>query len=365
MKKLLKQNFDYLKEMTIPEYTLYRKWEDLNQKDWSMEEKQRIWEVRNSIWTPTHPDDYLKLQPDVINVTDKSDSLTWNILRNFTSTMTWRQNVGRIMRFIVYDKKTNTYLGTLSLASDFISLTPRDSHIGWDYTTRIKKRMLNYTAMGSSIVPTQPLGFNFVGGKLITLVLSSDKVVRSWNIKYIKEPLIAITTTSLYGGFSQYTNLKYWKKCGTTEGKIPLEPSDIVYKKIREWVKEKYPKDYRKLTVNKDKILSRPKSRLLLYAYKKLGVKPPDNNAPRGVYLCKLYENSNEFLSLKDINVGGKRFDNRLSVLTDIWKEKYAKKRVDKLVKNKRYNLNTLFYDDLIGISWDETKEKYLNEVGR
>jgi len=281
VKKQLRKNFEYLQQMSIPEYTLYRKWEEVNQKEWTVDERSRIWEIKNSIWSPNHPDDYLKLQPDVINVTSKSDSQTWNLLRIFISTMPWKQNVGRIMRFIVYDKRTSMYLGVLSLASDFISLSPRDNYVGWDYNTRINKRMLNYTAMGSSIVPTQPLGFNYVGGKLMTLVLCSDKVVKAWDNKYgHKEPLIAITTTSLYGGFSQYNNLKHWKKCGTTEGKIPMEPSDVMYQKIRTWVKEKYPKDFRRMTVNKKKILSRPKNKLLTFAYKKLGIKPPDNDAP-------------------------------------------------------------------------------------
>ena len=366
VKKLLRKNFEYLQAMSVPEYTLYRKWEDLNQKEYTMDDRQRIWEIKNSLWTPEHPDDYLKLQPDIINVTNKDDSVTWTILRNFISTMTWRQSVGRIMRFIIYDKRTSTYLGVLSLASDFISLSPRDNHIGWNYDTRINKRMLNYTAMGSSIVPTQPLGFSYVGGKLLTLMLCSDKVVNAWDAKYgHKEKLIAMTTTSLYGGFSQYNNLKHWKKCGSTEGKIPLEPSDAVYKKIREWVKEKYPNDFRKLTVNKDKILSRPKNKLLAFAYTKLGIKPPDNDAPRGVYFCKLYKNSNEFLSMKDNVTSEVAFDNRLSTLVDLWKEKYASKRIKSLERSGRTKLTSLFYDDIIHKTWNEVKEKYLVEVGR
>lgn len=367
VKKQLRMNFEYLQKMTIPEYTLYRKWEDLNQREWTIEERQRMWEVKNSLWQPTHPDDYLKIEPLVINVTSKADSLTWNILRNFIHSQTWRQNVGRIMRFTIMDKRTNTYLGVLSVASDFISLSPRDSYVGWDYDKRINKRMLNYTAMGSSIVPTQPLGFNYVGGKLLTLILCSDKVVDAWNEKYgHKQKLVAITTTSLYGGFSQYNNLKHWRKCGSTKGKIPMEPSDIMYQKIRTWVKEKYPKDFIKMTVNKNKILSRPKNKLLTFGYKKLGVKPPDNDAPRGVYFCRLYEKSNEFLSMKDKDWGPKLFDNRLQILTNLWKERYAGKRIKRLQDTGRNELtSSLFYDKLIGISWNEVKEKYLSEVGR
>jgi hypothetical protein len=364
IKKLLRMNFEALKNMSIPELTLYKKWQEINAKTWTTEEKQRIWEVGMSLWTPKEPDDYKKLDVGIIPVENKVDSLTWTIIRVFTSTMSWNQSVGRIGRYIIWDRKTKTYLGSLSLASDFISLSPRDSHIGWTFEQRTKNKMLNYTGMGSSIIPTQPLGYNYVGGKLITLCLCSDKIVDNWNLKY-KEPLVAITTTSLYGGFSQYNNLKYWKKCGTTEGKIPLEPTDDVYYEIREWVREKYPNDFKKMTSNEEKVLSRPKSKMLAFAYTKLGIKPPDNNAPRGVYFCKLYKNSNEFLSQKETVLGEKLFDNRLEVLVDLWKTRYAERRVSSLLKDNRYNKNTLYYDDLIGIEWGKAREKYILEVGR
>ena len=35
------------------------------------------------------------------------------------------------------------------------------------------------------------------------------------------------------------------------------------------------------------------------------------------------------------------------------------------MVKSDRYNLDTLYYNGMIGLSWDEAKEKYLGDVGR
>jgi len=361
MKKLLLEDFDNLKKMSVKEYTLFQKWYEINNKEWTSNELQRIWEVKNSIWFPKDPNDYKKIEPDIINVNDKNTMLTWNILRIFISTMPWKQNVGRLMRFIIVDKKTMGYLGVLSLASDFISLSPRDNFIGWTYDHRINKKMLAYTAMGSSIVPTQPIGFNYTGGKLMTLMLCTDKIVNLWNEKY-KERLIGITTTSLYGGYSQYNGLKHWKKCGTSKGKIPLEPSEETYQKIRQWVKETYPKDFERITVNKNKVLSRPKSRLLSFAYTRLKVKPPENNAPRGVYFCELYDNSREFLSMKTKDFGNVKFNNSVDTLFSLWIEKYAKKRISNIMSSKRYNTNSLFYDNIIDKSWEETKRMYINE---
>jgi hypothetical protein len=40
----------------------------------------------------------------------------------------------------------------------------------------MKDGMLKHTCMGSSISPTQLLGYNYLGGKLIALMVCSDKV---------------------------------------------------------------------------------------------------------------------------------------------------------------------------------------------
>lgn len=364
MKKETLDDFNKMSNMSVQEYTLYRKWEEINQKKWSNEELQRIWEIQHQIWKPKRPEDFEKINPQIVHVKDKFTTLTWNILRVFTHTMPWKINVGRIQRFCVVNKSDYTFLGVISVASDFVSLGGRDKYIGWTYDQRIKKKMLNFTCMGSTISPTNPLGYNFVGGKLIALLTVSDFVEQIWNKKY-KEPLVGITTTSLYGGYSQYTGLKYWKKCESTGGRIPLEPSDKTYYKIRKWVRKNYPKDFKDLTLNEDKILSRPKARLLNFAYKKMGIKPPENDFSRGVYWCALYGNSEAFLRQDTENLGNRKFDNSVKSLTNLWKEKYARKRVNNLVKSDRYNTDVLYYNEMIGMSWKEAKEKYLGDVGR
>jgi hypothetical protein len=51
--------------------------------------------------------------------------------------------------------------------------------------------------------------------------------------------------------------------------------------------------------------------------------------------------------------------------LTEIWKTKHAKPRIKQLVKKGRNNNETLFYDDLTTLTWEEAKNKYLPAVGR
>ena len=60
-----------------------------------------------------------------------------------------------------------------------------------------------------------------------------------------------------------------------------------------------------------------------------------------------------------------KRFDTSTEYLVDLWKNKYASKRIKSLIAGDRVSDTSLFYDDLIYMSWEDTKEKYLEQVGR
>ena len=86
----------------------------------------------------------------------------------------------------------------------------------------------------------------------------------------------------------------------------------------------------------------------------------------RGIYFSPLYNNTNEFLR-KEIQKSDliKSFDTSEETLSNIWKTKYAKGRISMLKKKNNVSTESLFYDDLIFMSWEETKEKYLPQVGR
>ena len=111
------------------------------------------------------------------------------------------------------------------------------------------------------------------------------------------------------------------------------------------------------------------RNRMRQFMYSRLKI-PKDiikSEHQRGIYFSTLYDNSREFLrgeiEEKDLV---KSFDTSTEALSELWKEKYARKRINNLVKNDRTNLTeTLFYDDVCFMSWAETKAKYLGEVGR
>ena len=408
LKEVLIKDLTYASAMDVKEYTLYQKWCEVQEKypthtdmfgDPSMdnpEQERLIREVKSNIWIPESPDDFMNLEPTMI-FTDDSEEIErvlidgttskqktkrsdlperWNTVRTFISTMKNNSNIGRNLNFLVADKVTGKYLGVVCISSDFLDLTPRDKFIGWEREKKTQGAMINYTAIGSSIVPLQPLGFNYMGGKLLALLCLSDTVQRLWKEKY-GDVLVGVTTTSLYGntksgGLSQYDGLEYWNKMGFSSGSVAFEPRKSTLNMIWDWLKENHPEKYFEWWEAKKEnglpFKRDHKNRSLHFAYPKLGI-PKEltrTDHQRGIYFSPLYNNSCEFLrgeiTEKDLV---KSFDTSEKSLSDIWKTKYAKGRIRQLQKKNNVSYETLFYDDLIYLSWEETKEKYLNQVGR
>ena len=409
--KRLTDDLTYVSGMDVKEYTLYQKWCEVQEKyptqvnstlfgdetvlvDPSQE--YYIKHVRNNIWIPESPDDYMKLKP-VLEYTDDSAIIVgenafgtfeqkvernkelpviWNTARTFISTMKNNSNIGRNLNFMVKDDVTGKYLGVICISSDFLDLTPRDKYIGWEREKKTQGKMINYTAIGSSIVPFQPLGFNYMGGKLLALMCLSDEVQRLWKEKY-GDVLVGVTTTSLYGktkagGLSQYDNLEHWMPMGFSSGSVAFEPRKETLQMIWDWLKENHTQKYFEWWEAKNSqglpFKRDHKNRSLHFAYPKLSI-PKEitkTDHQRGIYFSPLYDNTCDFLrgEIGEADLK-KSFDTSYEALTEIWKTKYAKGRISMLKKKNNVSTETLFYDDLIYLTWEETKQKYLPQVGR
>ena len=392
LKETVIKDLSYVSKMDVKEYTLYQKWCEVQDRYpfttvndlWEGEKKvikdenqrQAIEEVKSNFWNPTDPDEYLKLQPELIYA-NKQDDLPelWNCIRTFSSTMKNNSNIGRNLNFIVRDKVTKKYLGVICISSDFLDLTPRDNYIGWSRELKTQGAMINHTAIGSTIVPLQPLGYNYVGGKLLALLCLATPIQELWE-KLYGDKLVSITTTSLYGqakpnGLSQYDGLPYWQKMGFTAGSVSFEPEKETRYKIRQWLMKNHTKKYFEWYVAK-KPSGQPhkrdhKNRSLQFTYSKLHV-PKElikTAHARGIYWCPLYDKTVEFLRAEDTTGMKKNFDTSVEALVEVWKKDLAKPRISILKKKDKVSHETLFYDDLITLSWEETKEKYLGQVGR
>jgi len=375
-KDVIMNELSLFKQMSVEEYTLYMKWTHLNKAYPNKNNlffKQNILDqyveakiAKQNIWLPSdniNIDDYLNLEPEVILCDTIEKMKEWNILRHFISTHSFKGIVGRRLNYIVRDKSTKKTLGIFCLSSDFLDLIPRDKHIGWDRATRAKK-MINHTGVGSTIIPTQPFGFNCLGGKLLALLLASKEVEQDWNEKY-EDVLAGITTTSLYGSFSQYNSLKHWKKMGKTTGEIKFNHTSKVFSAIKEWLLYNEPRFYfenfvSKLTTGRYGRGSAPNA--MKKIYKCLDIKEnAKSNHKRGIYWCALYENTNDFLCEREPELKNRKFKGSVDSLIQLWKEKYVKKRVTNLIKGDRINGDMLFYDDMLENDWETIKEKYLN----
>lgn len=385
------EELTYVSAMTVEEYTLYKKWCEIHRKYpvlgennifgkpyIDQQQSKMIEHVKRNIWFPRAPDDFKELKLELIytennfgDIEDFPGPELWNTIRTFTSTMTNNSNIGRNLNFIIQDTNSKKYLGIICISSDFLDLTPRDNFIGWSREIKTQGRMINHTAIGSTIVPFQPLGYNYVGGKLMALLCLSDTVQETWKKKY-GDTLVAVTTTSLYGSFSQYQNLKHWHKRGHSSGSVSYEPSRETIYLIRDWLKINYPRKYFEWYIavnpNGQPYKRDHRNRSMTFAYSKFGI-PSElqrSNHQRGIYFSTLYENSAAFLR-KEIPESAllKSFDTSTDYLVNLWKEKYASKRIYSLEKDNRTNFETLFYDDIIFMDWEETKNKYLKQVGR
>ena len=398
LKQALIKDLSYVSSMNVKEYTLYQKWCEVKDRYPTVETNSFfddkpamlkpeqgvvIQEVKNNFWLPEDPEEYLDLEPELLwtdgaevqSHTNAKGSEIWNALRTFLSTMKNNSNIGRNLNFLIRDKKTKKWLGVTCMSSDFLDLTPRDEFIGWDRTRKTQK-MINHTCIGSTIVPIQPLGYNLVGGKLLALLCLSDTVEKTWEYQY-KDKLVGVTTTSLYGKtkeipLSQYDRLKHWKKMGWTAGSVSYEPTKPTRMMIQNWLKKNHTYKYfewyvaKKDTGQPHKRDHRNRSHTFTYNQLSIDKKLIKSDHARGIYFGELYENTREFLK-EEIEQDKliRKFDNSTQALTELWKNKYAKKRLASLKKQGRVSTETHFYDDIIYLSWEETKNKYLPQVGR
>ena len=387
---VLIKDLTYASGMDVKEYTLYQKWCEIKER-YPVENVSTLWgqdvqmvypeqeklinQVKSNFWMPKDPDDYANLKP-VMKLHNGELAETWNAIRTFTSTMKNNSNIGRNLFYTIEDEVTGKYLGVLCISSDFLDLTPRDNAIGWSRDIKTSQGMINHTAIGSTIVPLQPLGYNYMGGKLLALLCLADTVQNDWRERY-GDVLVGVTTTSLYGntksnGLSQYDGLEHWNKMGFSSGSVAFEPSRATKKMIFDWLKENHTKKYFEWWEAKNKqglpLKRDHKNRSLHFAYPKLGIAKELTRTEhqRGIYFSPLYDNTSEYLR-KEIGDDKlvKSFDTSLEALTNIWKTKYAKGRISMLKKKNTVSYEALFYDDLIKMSWEETKAKYLTQVGR
>ena len=381
------ENMDYLLTMSVEEQTLYKKWVEL-QGDTMIKDKSLIASYYDSQWKPTDINnkeltirEIEELDPYVEIVDDNpKESTKWAQIRRMIHTMDFTANPGRNVKINVKDRVSGKLLGQISLASDVTSMGVRDNYIGWSKDNKFVDGKLNHTTIASTIVCTQPLGYNFLGGKLVAMMTTVPEVRNHWKTKY-GQTLIAVGTTSVYGIHSQYNGIPLFKTLGESAGKISLKPEDKFYDPWHHWLKENRAEWY-KQNISDERArnganmgyeangpVSGIKQKILGQIFKECGIKANQyhHGFKRGVYLAMMYENGREFLCKQieeDALVLKPKFEQGVEYINKWWK-KHAISRYSKLHDEGRIKPEHLFYIEGIGMGWDEFKAKYLKEVGR
>lgn len=152
---------------------------------------------------------------------EKYHLLFSNLLELTGSNQIERSIPGRKLRWLIEETNTGKYVGMIRMGSPTTYSKPRNDLLG----EVVDLKSLNHRmVMGFNIVPTQPFGYNYLGGKLLSLLCCSHEMKRQFDEKYDTD-LAFFETTSLYGSSkssSQYDGLKPYIKY------IGLSVSDLV-----------------------------------------------------------------------------------------------------------------------------------------
>ena len=172
-----------------------------------------------------------------------------NLLRLVSSHNNEDSIPGRELRMMVHEKTSNKVVGFIRLQSPLINSKPRNEWLGKAPNLTIFNR---HTVMGFAIVPSQPFGYNYLGGKLLALICVSHYVRKILNEVFQKD-IALFETTSLYGSSSsasQYDGLKpFMRFKGLTDSKFAPTLHADAFHTLHD--RFKYLNDGKPLTDNK------------------------------------------------------------------------------------------------------------------
>ena len=172
---------------------------------------------------------------------------TWETLLDITSSHVNIAPVGKQLRLAVKEKNSGKFVGFIRLGSPVINMKPRNELLGQVFTQQPEwnKRFNDSCLMGFVIVPSQPFGFNYLGGKLLAAICTSHEVREIANKKYGMN-LCLFETTSLYGStktVSQYDGMKqYLRYQGLTESDFLPMMHGKPYEDLVKFVEDKVGK---------------------------------------------------------------------------------------------------------------------------
>lgn len=366
--KELADEVNRLKFLDMPEkdrakhYNLARKLDQL--KHFVIKDEKLIKEAEAHEWTPdfdlNNEEEAIafinNLKPRIEFADTPTKKQQWDIYRHFVSSAPYDRTIGGFQFFLV-DDTSGKVLGIGAISNDFFSISERDNFIGWTLEQRREPagRLCNIMN-GSVIVPTALFGSNFLGGKLLA-ALTTSQPIRDKYKELHGYTLAGLTTTSLFGVPSMYDRIDEWKRLpGLTKGKVPIEPSFEILETWKRFLEETRTHEYNEI---RRASLTNLKQRVLAAIYKVAGISDYETGFGRGQYIAELYENMKDFLCSRiperELQLNP-LYAQTVQQITEKWKKK-AIKRYQQLRKQEKLRTARRPYTSQLDISDMETDE--------
>jgi hypothetical protein len=269
-----------------------------------------------------HPND---MDLEVVEIPTES----WESMLSITSSHINIAPVGRNVKVAVREKNTGKFVGFIRLGSPVINCKPRNEMLGQVFTQTPEgaKRFNDSAMMGFVIVPSQPFGYNYLGGKLLAAICTSHEIREIVNKKYNMN-LCLFETTSLYGSsktVSQYDGMKpYIRYKGLTESDFLPMMHGKPYSDLRDFVQSKVGE-----LVDKDASSKKLKISMKIIALTKAALK----GTPEGVAFQTTIDNAKNLTEQKRYYISDYGYKNMVD---------YVNGMCDTLVKGDNYEKHNL-----------------------
>ena len=241
---LSKQDAEYVAQIFIDYYANFDRIDDYLRKV----KLEKMSERPASLFGYGPEDDMFQdftMHPEDMEFTCREIPIYDDYIDIVASQMIQKSIPGKSLKWVVYEINTNKIVGVIRFGSPTINSKPRNKFLGKPLNTLDKdvmKRFNDSAIMGFNIIPTQPFGYNYLGGKLLAGICNSHLARETLNKKYNTE-FCMFETTSLYGSSkstSMYDGMKpYLKFTGLTDSDFVPSINDDKYAFLKDWFENK------------------------------------------------------------------------------------------------------------------------------
>lgn len=265
---------------------------------------------------------------DVQLIPLESDTTFYSILAKFFNYTWWslpyEPSLGRQLKYLVYDKYHKSTMGLIILTSPVLDMKARDDFLKLSG----KKAGIINMSMSAQRLGAVPPYNDFLCGKLIAMLSTSNQVREDYRRKY-DEDLLFTTTTGGFGKASIYQRLKFHdeqvaKFVGYTAGCGTFHIPNNIYSKIKQLLREEgHEVDQFSNKNRKMLLLSKAGKILNIKDISRHGIK-------RSVYVFSLCKNLQDIIHAETIsNVKPEYYNRSVKEIYDFFLNRWAVKRLD------------------------------------